>query len=123
MESYVGLDVSLRRTSICVVDQTGKVLCEGTVNSTPEAIVEFVKSKAAGAVRIGLETGPTSTWLWTETKASPRGRFVYFRNEGHPGTVIEMAHATPTRMRIFDAVRAAAAGWDGNDPVRRQWPS
>jgi len=26
---------------------------------------------------------------------SPRGRFVYFRNEGHPGTVIEMAHATP----------------------------
>ena len=41
---------------------------------------------------------------------SPRGRFVYFRNEGHPGTVIEMAHATPTRMRIFDAVRAAAAG-------------
>jgi hypothetical protein len=47
---------------------------------------------------------------------SPRGRFVCFRNEGHPGTVIEMAHATPTRMRIFDAVRAAAAGWDGSDP-------
>lgn len=40
MESYVGLDVS--RTSICVVSQAGKVLCEGTVNSTPEAIVEFV---------------------------------------------------------------------------------
>jgi hypothetical protein len=57
MESYVGLDVSLRRTSICVVDQTGKVLSEGTVNSTPEAIVEFVKLKAAGAVRIGLERG------------------------------------------------------------------
>ena len=69
MESYVGLDVSLRQTSICVVDRTGKILCEGTVNSTPEAIVEFVKSKAAGAVRIGLETGPTSTWLWTEIKA------------------------------------------------------
>ena len=52
---------------------------------------------------------------------SPRGRFVYFRNEGHPGTVIEMAHATPTRMRIFDAsaplrsagtaaIRSAASG-------------
>ena len=54
---------------------------------------------------------------------SPRGRFVYFRNEGHPGTVIEMAHATPTRMSIFNSVRAAAAGWDGSDPVRRQWPS
>jgi hypothetical protein len=58
---------------------------------------------------------------------SPRGRFVYFRNWGHPSTVIEivieMAHATPTRMRIFDAVRTAAAGWDGSDPIRRQWPS
>jgi len=49
---------------------------------------------------------------------SPRGRFVYFRNWGQPGTVIEMAHATPTRMRIFDAVRTAAVGWDGSDPIR-----
>ncbi len=54
---------------------------------------------------------------------SPRGRFVYFGNEGHPGTVIEMAHATLTRMSIFNAVREAAAGWDGSDPIRRQWPS
>ena len=54
---------------------------------------------------------------------SPRGRFVYFRNEGHPGTVIEMADATPTRMRIFDAIRTAAVGWDGSGPIRRQWPS
>ena len=53
---------------------------------------------------------------------SPRGRFVYFRQEGHPGTVIEMAHATPTRMRIFDQVREAAANWDGTDPIRRRWP-
>ena len=68
METYVGLDVSLKRTSICVVDHTGKMLCEGTVNSTPEAIVEFVKLKATGAIRIGLETGPTSTWLWTSIR-------------------------------------------------------
>ena len=54
---------------------------------------------------------------------SPRGRFVYFRNECHPGTVIEMAHATPARMGIFNAVRAAAAGWDGSDPIRRKWPN
>ena len=54
---------------------------------------------------------------------SPRGRFVYFRQEGHPGTVIEMAHATPTRMRIFNAVREAASNWDGSDPIRRRWPT
>ena len=54
---------------------------------------------------------------------SPRGRFVYFQNEGHPGTVIKMAHLTATRRRIFDQIRAAAVGWDGSDPIRRQWPT
>jgi hypothetical protein len=54
---------------------------------------------------------------------SPRGRFVYFANEGHPGTVIEMAHLTPARRRIFDQIRAAAQSWDGADPIRRQWPT
>lgn len=54
---------------------------------------------------------------------SPRGRFVYLWNEGHPGTVIEMAHLTEGRKRIFGAVRAAAVGWDGSDPVRRSWPT
>ena len=68
MEYYVGLDVSLKQTSICVVDQAGLVVREGVVDSDPEAISVFVRSKAPGAVRIGLETRPTSTWLWTELK-------------------------------------------------------
>ena len=38
MEYYVGLDVSLKQTSICVVDQTGSVVREGVVDSDPEAI-------------------------------------------------------------------------------------
>jgi hypothetical protein len=25
-------------------------------------------------------------------------------------------------MRIFDAVRRAAVGWDGSDPIRTGWP-
>jgi hypothetical protein len=54
---------------------------------------------------------------------SARGRFVYLWNEGHPGTVIEMAHMTEARRRIFDAIRAAAVDWDGRDPIRRSWPT
>ena len=38
MEHYVGLDVSLRLTSICIVDRTGKIQREGVVHSDPEAI-------------------------------------------------------------------------------------
>jgi transposase len=68
MVHYVGLDVSLKQTSICVVNQAGSVVREGVVGSDPELIAAFVRSKAPGALRIGLETGPTTTWLWTELK-------------------------------------------------------
>src|SRR6202162_5912138 len=68
MQYYVGLDVSLKQTSICVVDQTGAVVREGVVDSDPEAIAAFVRLHAPGTVRIGIETGPTVTWLWTELK-------------------------------------------------------
>ncbi len=63
MELYIGMDVSLKETSICVVDDDGEIQCEGTVISEPEAIAEFIKAKAGSAKRIGLETGPTTTWL------------------------------------------------------------
>ena len=72
MVHYVGLDVSLKQTSICVVNETGSVVQEGAVDSHPEAIAAFVRSKAPGAVRIGLETdrrppgcGPNSSdWAY-----------------------------------------------------------
>jgi len=69
MELYVGMDVSLKETSICVVDGKGEIVSEGTVISEPSAIAAFIKSKAKEAVRIGLETGPTTTWLWHALRA------------------------------------------------------
>ena len=63
VEHYVGLDVSLKLTSICIVDQKGKIVREGVVASNPEAIAAFVGSHAPHVARIGLETGATSTWL------------------------------------------------------------
>ena len=45
MEVYVGLDVSLKETSICVVDGGGKIVSEGTVLSEPLALAEFLRHK------------------------------------------------------------------------------
>ena len=69
MELYVGMDVSLKETSICVVDGKGEIVSEGTVISEPSAIADVLRSKAPGAVCIGLETGPTTTWLWHGLRA------------------------------------------------------
>jgi transposase len=100
MEHYVGLDVSLKRTSICVVNHTGSVVREGVVDSDPEAIASFVRSNAPGAVRIGLETGATATWLWNELKRL-----------GLPVICIDARHAKAVlKMQINKSDRNDAAG-------------
>ena len=66
MTSYVGLDVSLKSTSICVVDADGVVIVEQSVDSGPDCIADFIHMNAAGVQRVGLESGPTSVWLWRE---------------------------------------------------------
>ena len=82
MEQFVGLDVSQKLTHVCVVDQKGSVVWRGTCLSTPEDIAATVRAKAPDAVRIGLETGPLSTWHWHALKAM--GLPV---PEGHPKRV------------------------------------
>src|ERR1700692_4613080 len=100
MQYYVGLDVSLKQTSICVVDQAGLVVREGVVNTDPETISAYVRSKAPNAVRIGLETGPTSTWLWTELKRL-----------GLPAICIDARHAKAVlKMQINKNDRNDAIG-------------
>jgi len=100
MERYVGMDVSLKETSICVVDDDGEIQCEGTVISEPEAIARFIKKNAASVKRIGLETGPTTTWLWHE-----------LRTLGLPVICIDARHAKAAlSMQINKSDRNDAAG-------------
>jgi transposase len=109
MEHYVGLDVSLKQTSICVVNQAGSVLREDVVDSDPDAIGAFVRSNAAGVVRIGLETGPTATWLWTELKRLAL-----------PVICIDARHAKAVlKMHGNVAVDRAQATWPTGDLHRR----
>ena len=72
---------------------------------------------------VRLEHALSNGYSVGQSGDSPRGRFVYLWNEGHPGTVIEMAHMTAARRAIFNAIRNAAVGWDGSNPIRRTWPS
>ena len=63
MEHYVGIDVSLELSSVCVVDGRGKIVKEAKVASEPEALVYFFKELGFPVDRIGLEAGPLSQWL------------------------------------------------------------
>src|SRR6188508_674068 len=63
MEHYAGIDVSLERSSVCVVDATGKIIREAKVASEPEALAGFFAGLGLAVTRIGLEAGPLSQWL------------------------------------------------------------
>jgi transposase len=65
MDHFVGLDVSVKETSVCIVDDTGKVVREVKVASEPEALLTVVTNPAYQVKRIGLEAGPLSQWLFS----------------------------------------------------------
>lgn len=63
MRYYVGLDVSLKTTSICILNENGKRTNEGEVDSTPKAIGDFLKGTGFEIERIGLESGNLTHYL------------------------------------------------------------
>ena len=109
MEQYVGLDVSLKLTAICIVDRTGKIEREGVVASDPEAIAAFVKSHAPRVARIGLETGATSTWLWTEL--NKMGLPVICIDARHAKAALKMQINKSDRKDAVGIARIMQCGW------------
>jgi transposase len=63
MEHYVGIDVSLKDSSVCVVDATGRIVREAKVASEPEALIAWFRGLGIEVMRVGLEAGPLSQWL------------------------------------------------------------
>ena len=53
MDHFAGLDVSVKETSVCIVDEKGKVVREVKVASEPEALLSVLKNPAYRFKRIG----------------------------------------------------------------------
>ncbi len=69
MKAYVGLDVSQKKTAICVVNEMGGKLLQSTVDTNPVAIQAFLLLKGFGDAKIGMETGPLAVWLYHSLKS------------------------------------------------------
>jgi transposase len=65
MDYFAGLDVSVKETSVCIVDDAGKIVREVRVASEPEALLQVLTNNAYRFKRIGLEAGPLSQWLYS----------------------------------------------------------
>lgn len=64
MALFVGLDVSLRMTSICVVEADGSVVWEGKAESEPVALSGALSKWRKKIKLVGIEACPLSEWLY-----------------------------------------------------------
>ena len=82
MGVFVGLDVSLSKTAVCVVDRDGAVLWQGKVASEPGPLIARLAEWSGSIDLAGIEACPLSEWLH-------RG----LREAGTPVVCIEVRHA------------------------------
>ena len=63
MSYYVGLDISMKETVICIVDEKGKSVHRGRSKTDPEKIAFHLDQTKFKIERIGIESGSLSHWL------------------------------------------------------------
>jgi len=62
--NYVGLDIGLEHTAVCIMDQEGTILQEAMVPTDPDAITMYLSEIGLSFKRIGMEACPLSQWLF-----------------------------------------------------------
>ncbi|WLB86594.1 IS110 family transposase [Bradyrhizobium japonicum] len=81
MKLYVGLDVGLEETSLCIVDGEGLTVREVRVMTEPAAIRSAVEGYADRLDRVGVEASSLGIWLYRELQPA-----------GVPIIVVEARH-------------------------------
>jgi len=97
MEHYAGIDVSLESASVCVVDASGRIVCEAKVASEPDVLIRWFGNLGVEISRIGLEAGPLSQWLYAGMQEA-----------GLPAELLETRH-------VRDAFKAMPVKTDRKD--------
>ena len=113
---YVGLDVSLKETSICVLDDEGRTVWEGSVASEPTVIFGAIDAVAAYPERVALETGPTASWLWRELTSL--GLPAICLDARHAHRILSMRHHKTDRNDARGLAELVRMGWYREAQVR-----
>ena len=75
MRMFAGLDVGFKRTAVCVVDEAGRIVWRGVVDTHPEALSRALQRWGGKLAKVGLESGSMTPWLAREL-----ANFVLVRN-------------------------------------------
>jgi len=109
MNHYVGIDVSLEASSLCVVDANGKIAREGKVASEPDALIAWLRGLKSELTRIGLEAGPLSQWLYAAMRQA--GLAVELLETRHVCTALKTMPVKSDRNDARGIAQLMRLGW------------
>ena len=109
MNHYVGIDVSLEASSVCVVDVSGKIVCESKIATEPETLIAWLSRLQLELTRIGLEAGPLSQWLYAAMRQS--GLAVELLETRHVRTALKTMPVKSDRNDARGIAQLMRLGW------------
>lgn len=69
MKYYAGLDVAMKETFICILNEQGHKIYESSCHTDPQLIYEELTKGRVKLEKIGLETGSLSHYLFKNLQA------------------------------------------------------
>ena len=63
MKYYAGLDVAMKNTSVCIVDETGKIVHESSVKTDPNTLADAIEKTGLRIELVGFESGSLGHYL------------------------------------------------------------
>ena len=123
MDHFAGLDVSVKETSVCILDDAGRIVKEVKVASEPLALLKVLGNPTYCFKRIGLEAGPLSQWLFSALAEAELPMICVEsrhpdRREAERWTTYSRRPPKPTPSASPERPRDHQSGWVALDPAR-----